>query len=137
VKVAKVKAVKKEKKPAKVAKKAAGPATVTRTITSFGAQSDYFSLNKHHEHHGLATKLIHAGNEPGNEFGGVSPVLDMSTTFVQNAPGVPRSVFDYARCGNPTRLAFERNLAAMEGGNYALAFNAGMAATVTLFNTLT
>jgi len=61
----------------------------------------------------------------------------MSTTFVQNAPGVPRSVFDYARCGNPTRLAFERNLAAMEGSNYALAFNAGMAATVTLFNTLT
>ena len=40
--------------------------------------------------------------------------------------------FDYARCGNPTRLALERNLAAMEKANYAFALNNGISTTVTI-----
>jgi len=64
---------------------------------------------------------------------GVVPVLDMSTTFAQDAPGEP-VVFDYARCGNPTRLHFERNLASMEHGKYAFAMSSGMAAHVTIMN---
>ena len=56
---------------------------------------------------GMTTRLVHCANEPGQEFGGVSATLDFSTTFAQPAPGQP-VVFDYSRCGNPTRLALER-----------------------------
>jgi cystathionine gamma-lyase len=45
-------------------------------------------------------------------------------------------VFDYARCGNPTRAALERNLAAMEGAKFAFACSSGMAAHVTVMNLL-
>jgi len=84
---------------------------------------------------GFATRLIHAGSEPGAVFGGVSPLLDMSTTFAQPKPGQPVT-FDYARCGNPTRLAFERALASMEHGKYAFAHSSGMSAHITLLNLL-
>lgn len=59
----------------------------------------------------------------------------MSTTYAQPAPGEP-VVFDYARCGNPTRMNFERNLAAMEKAKYAFACSSGMAAHVTIMNML-
>ena len=62
-------------------------------------------------------------------------MLDFSTTFAQPKPGQP-VVFDYSRCGNPTRLAFERNLAAMEHADYAFACASGMSAHVTLLNLL-
>ena len=45
-------------------------------------------------------------------------------------------MFDYSRCGNPTRLQLERLLASMEHAKYALATSSGMAATVTLMNLL-
>ena len=44
--------------------------------------------------------------------------------------------FDYARCGNPTRLALERNLAALENAKYAFALNSGMSACVTMMQLL-
>ena len=79
--------------------------------------------------------MIHCGSEPSQEFGGVSVPLDFSSTFAQPAIGQP-VLFDYARCGNPTRLALERQLAAMEHANFAFATSSGMAAHVTLMNTL-
>ena len=82
---------------------------------------------------GLSTRIIHCGSEPGQEFGGVSPTLDFSSTFAQPAPGEP-VVFDYARCGNPTRLALERQLASLEHANFAFATSSGMAAHITLMN---
>lgn len=45
--------------------------------------------------------------------------------------------FDYARCGNPTRLALERNLAGLENANFAFALNSGCSALLTIMNTLT
>ena len=69
--------------------------------------------------------------------GGVSPAIEMSTTYAQPAPGVPSSCFDYSRCGNPTVLAFQQNLAALEGGKYAFALNTGMSATVSVLSLLT
>jgi len=92
-------------------------------------------MNKAHEHHDFQTRLIHAGSEPGAEFNGVSPILDMSTTFAQPTPGAS-VIFDYARCGNPTRLNLERCIASMENGKYAFANSSGMAAHVTLVNLL-
>ena len=41
-------------------------------------------------------------------------------------------MFDYARCGNPTRLALERQLASLEKANFALATNCGMAANTAV-----
>ena len=84
---------------------------------------------------GVGTRIIHCGSEPSQEFGGVSVPLDFSSTFAQPAPGQP-VVFDYARCGNPTRLAFERQLASLEQGKFAFACSSGMAAHLTLVNTL-
>lgn len=59
----------------------------------------------------------------------------MATTYAQDAPGEPHC-FDYARCGNPTRLNFERCLASIEHANYAFACSSGMAAHVTIMNLL-
>jgi len=73
------KVVKKAAKPAKVAK--FNPKPTIRKIRAFEGPTDYFILNKHYANKGLATNLIHAGNEPGQEFGGVSPVIDFSTTY--------------------------------------------------------
>jgi cystathionine gamma-lyase len=84
---------------------------------------------------GFSTKAIHCGNEPDPVWGGVAPAINLSSTFAQPAPGVPLC-FDYARCGNPTRLALERNLASLENAKYAFALNCGMAATVSIMQLL-
>lgn len=101
----------------------------------FKNQADYFGLNTKYSQMGLSTRIIHCGSEPSQEFGGVSVPLDFSSTFAQPAPGEP-VVFDYARCGNPSRLALERQLASLEHANYAFACSSGMAAHVTLMSTL-
>ena len=82
---------------------------------------------------GFSTRAIHCGSEPQQEFGGVSVPIDLSTTFAQPGPGTPL-LFDYSRCGNPTRLLLERQLAAMENANFAFATGSGMASHVTLMN---
>ncbi len=84
---------------------------------------------------GFSTRAIHCGNEPDSKFGGVAPAIDLSTTFAQPYPGKP-VCFDYARCGNPTRLALERNLASLENAKYAFALNSGCSALLTIMNLL-
>jgi cystathionine gamma-lyase len=79
--------------------------------------------------------MIHCGNEPGQEFGGVAPVLDFSSTFAQPEAGNPLA-FAYSRYNNPTRQMLERNLAAMDDAKYSIAFSAGMSACITMLNTL-
>jgi cystathionine gamma-lyase len=74
------------------------------------------------------TRAIHVGQEPDPQTGAVIPPVHLATTFVQ--PGAhPSLEFDYSRSGNPTRKAFETTLASLEGGERALAFASGMAAT--------
>jgi len=85
---------------------------------------------------GLSTRAIHAGNQPDQLHGGVVPSIDLSTTYIQPAPGVPSSCFDYTRCGNPTILRLQRNLAALEGAKYAFATSSGMAATISVLSLL-
>ena len=65
----------------------------------------------------------------------MTPAIDLSTTFAQPEPGKP-FCFDYARCGNPTRLACERNLASLENAKYAFALNSGMSACVSIMQLL-
>ena len=44
--------------------------------------------------------------------------------------------FEYSRTHNPTRFAYERCVAALEGGSRGFAFASGMAATATLLELL-
>jgi cystathionine gamma-lyase len=94
---------------------------------------DHFAKNKKYEKCGFATRAIHAGNEPEPVWGGVAPAIDLSTTFAQAAPG-DCTLFDYQRCGNPTRLQLEKNLASLEHGKYAFATQSGMSAAVQIIS---
>ena len=77
---------------------------------------------------GFATTAIHAGNEPDPATGAVSVPIYQTSTYAQDGLGRPRQGFEYARTQNPTRLAVERNVAALEGAKYGYAFASGMAA---------
>ncbi|HEY3135243.1 MAG TPA: cystathionine gamma-synthase [Blastocatellia bacterium] len=76
----------------------------------------------------FSTKAIHAGQEPDPATGAVSVPIYQTSTYAQEALGKHKG-FEYARTQNPTRLALERNLAALEGGRACFAFASGMAAT--------
>lgn len=93
-------------------------------------------MDKELRGYGFATRSIHAGCNPDPVHGAVQPAIELSTTFAQPTPGVPSSCFDYSRCGNPTVMALQRNLASMEGGKYAFATNNGCAATVSIMSLL-
>jgi cystathionine beta-lyase/cystathionine gamma-synthase len=85
---------------------------------------------------GFATTCIHAGQEPEPLTGAVTVPIFQTSTFVQEGFGKPRQGYEYARTKNPTRLALEKQLAALEGGAdgsaTAHAFASGMAAETTL-----
>ncbi|MGH9863715.1 MAG: trans-sulfuration enzyme family protein [Candidatus Acidiferrales bacterium] len=76
---------------------------------------------------GFATDAIHVGQEPDPSTGAVVAPIYQTSTYVQEALGKHKG-YEYARSGNPTRSALERNLARLEGGTHALAFSSGMAA---------
>ncbi|HRI19358.1 MAG TPA: cystathionine gamma-synthase, partial [Panacibacter sp.] len=75
-----------------------------------------------------ATKFIHAGVEPDPSTGSIMTPIYQTSTYVQEAPGNNKG-YEYARSQNPTRFALEKALAAIENGNYGLAFSSGVAAT--------
>ena len=81
------------------------------------------------------TRAIHIGNTPDKETGAVAPSIHLTSTFEQDGVGNHKG-YDYSRGGNPTRKCLEDNLASLENGEYGLAFASGMAATTTLFQTL-
>lgn len=78
------------------------------------------------------TLTIHAGQEPDPNNGAVMTPIYQTSTYAQNGVGRPRQGYEYSRTKNPTRLALENCLAALEGGGYGLAFSSGMAATDTV-----
>lgn len=75
----------------------------------------------------FATKAIHVGQEPEKLTGAVTVPLFQTSTYAQIEIG-KHTGFEYARTQNPTRFAWEENLAAMEGGVDAFAFGSGLAA---------
>ena len=79
--------------------------------------------------YGPATRAIHAGYRPDSTTGAVNAPIYASSTFAQDGVGGLRGGFEYARTGNPTRMALEAQLAAVEGGTFGRAFASGMAAT--------
>jgi cystathionine beta-lyase/cystathionine gamma-synthase len=84
---------------------------------------------------GFATRAIHAGQDPDPVYGSVNVPIFQTSTYAQPAVGEPK-VWDYGRGGNPTRVAFETALAALEGAEAGFAFGSGLAAETTLLLTL-
>jgi cystathionine gamma-synthase len=82
------------------------------------------------------TLSIHAGQKPDQATGAIMPPIYQTSTYLQDAVGQPRGGYEYSRTKNPTRLALEECLAALEGGTGALAFASGMAATDTVLRLL-
>jgi len=84
---------------------------------------------------GFSTKAIHAGQEPDPSTGAVTVPIYQTSTYVQDALGKHKG-YEYARTQNPTRMALEKNLAALEGGLAAHCFASGMAAIDTMMKLL-
>lgn len=77
---------------------------------------------------GFSTIAIHAGNEPDSATGAVSVPIYQTSTYAQEGLGKHKG-FEYARTQNPTRLALEKNIAALENARFGYAFASGMSAT--------
>ncbi|MBU3715341.1 MAG: cystathionine gamma-synthase, partial [Ferruginibacter sp.] len=75
-----------------------------------------------------ATTCVHAGAQPDPSTGAIMTPIFQTSTYVQEAPGKNKG-FEYARSQNPTRQALETALAALELGQFGLAFSSGVAAT--------
>lgn len=84
---------------------------------------------------GFETKAIHAGQEPDPTTGAIMTPISVSSTYVQESPGVHKG-YDYSRSINPTRKALESCIAELEGGLAGFAFSSGMAATSTVLEIL-
>src|SRR5881394_1453015 len=75
----------------------------------------------------FSTICLHAGQEPDPSTGAIITPIYQTSTYVQEALGTHKG-YEYGRTQNPTRMALERNIAAIEGGRAGIAFASGMAA---------
>jgi cystathionine beta-lyase/cystathionine gamma-synthase len=75
----------------------------------------------------FSTICLHAGQDPDPSTGAIITPIYQTSTYVQDELGKHKG-FEYGRTQNPTRLALERNVAAIEAGKAAFAFASGMAA---------
>ena len=89
-------------------------------------------MKKQHE---LATRVIHAGQQPDPSTGAIMTPIYMTSTYVQESPGKHKG-YDYARSINPTRSAYERCIADLETGTRGWAFASGLAAIATALDAL-
>jgi cystathionine beta-lyase/cystathionine gamma-synthase len=96
-----------------------GPSIAERSDTTF-----HMKLPAHAR---FSTICIHAGQEPDPSTGAIITPIFQTSTYVQEELGRHKG-FEYARTQNPTRLALEKNIAAIESGRAAYAFASGMAA---------
>jgi len=83
----------------------------------------------------LATRTIHAGQAPDPSTGAIMTPIYATSTYVQESPGKHQG-YEYSRSQNPTRMAYERCIANLEGGAAGFAFASGMAATSTVLELL-
>ena len=96
------------------------------------SQSDHADLSSDW---GLGTKAIHAGQSPDPTTGAVMTPIYATSTYAQSSPGVHQG-YEYSRTHNPTRFAYERCVAGLEGGSRGFAFASGLAATSTILELL-
>ena len=84
---------------------------------------------------GLGTRAIHAGQHPDPSTGAIMVPIYATSTYVQKSPGVHQG-YEYSRTQNPTRMAYERCVADLEGGTAGYAFASGLAAAATVLDLL-
>jgi len=87
------------------------------------------------DHHKLATRAIHAGQEPDPSTGAIMTPIYTTSTYVQKSPGDHQG-YEYSRTHNPTRTAWEACIGDLEGGTHGFAFASGMAAADTVLHLL-
>ena len=90
---------------------------------------------KHNDAWGFDTRAIHAEQEVDKLTGAVITPIYATSTYEQMAPG-EHTGFDYGRSHNPTRFAYERAVANLEGGSAGFAFASGLAAGATVLELL-
>jgi cystathionine beta-lyase/cystathionine gamma-synthase len=90
---------------------------------------------KLNDHARFSTICIHAGQEPDPSTGAIITPIYQTSTYVQEGLGQHKG-FEYGRTQNPTRMALERNVAAIELGAAGFAFASGMAAIDALLTRL-
>ena len=83
----------------------------------------------------IATRVIHAGQQPDPATGAIMTPIFASSTYVQSSPGQHQG-WEYSRSHNPTRDAYEKCIADLEGGIRGFAFASGMAATASILELL-
>ncbi|WP_426286862.1 trans-sulfuration enzyme family protein [Luteibacter sp. E-22] len=84
---------------------------------------------------GLGTRAIHAGQSPDPSTGAIMTPIYATSTYVQSSPGKHQG-YEYSRSQNPTRMAYERCVADLEGGVAGFAFASGLAAAATVLDLL-
>jgi cystathionine gamma-lyase len=84
---------------------------------------------------GLGTLAIHAGQSPDPTTGAIMTPIYATSTYVQESPGKHKG-YEYSRTQNPTRMAYEACVAALEGGVAGFAFGSGLAAAATVLDLL-
>lgn len=84
---------------------------------------------------GLGTLAIHAGQQPDPSTGAIMTPIYATSTYVQESPGKHKG-YEYSRTQNPTRMAYERCVNALEGGVGGFAFGSGLAAAATVLDLL-
>ena len=84
---------------------------------------------------GIATRAIHAGQEPDPSTGAIMPPIYQTSTYVQESPGKHKG-YEYSRSQNPTRMAYERCIADLESGQHGYAFASGLAGIATVLDML-
>ncbi|HLY55526.1 MAG TPA: cystathionine gamma-synthase [Stellaceae bacterium] len=85
--------------------------------------------------HRIATRAIHAGQSPDPTTGAIMPPIYQTSTYVQDSPGIHKG-YEYSRSQNPTRFAYERCIADLEGGTRGFAFASGLAGIATVLDLL-
>ncbi len=73
----------------------------------------------------FSTTVVRAGISPDPTTGAIVPPIYETATYTLEEVGKNKG-FDYTRSSNPTRALMEKNLAAIEGGKYGVAFASGM-----------
>jgi cystathionine gamma-synthase len=86
--------------------------------------------------HAMETRLAQACHYIDTATGGISPPLQLSTTYARGPDYEYLGDYSYSRAGNPGWAALEAVCAEIDGGVEALCFASGMAAVCAVFETL-
>jgi cystathionine gamma-synthase len=84
----------------------------------------------------IETLAVHAGGRIDSTTGALRSPIYLSTTFERQADGEYPQGYVYTRLDNPNRQSLEQALALLEGGQGAIAFSSGSAATMSLLQAL-